>query len=86
MQTINELSLSKDLIKFPSITPVDAGAIKFLSKKLKSLGFKCKILEFKKGKGKPIRIFMPGWAINNLTYVMQVIRMSCHQVIIMIGL
>ena len=55
MQTINELSLSKDLIKFPSITPVDAGAIKFLSKKLKSLGFKCKILEFKKGKGKPIK-------------------------------
>ncbi len=55
MQTINELSLSKDLIKFPSITPVDAGAINFLSKKLKSLGFKCKILEFKKGKGKPIK-------------------------------
>ena len=55
MQIINELSLSKDLIKFPSITPVDAGTIKFLSKKLKSLGFKCKILEFKKGKGKPIK-------------------------------
>ena len=34
MQIINELTLSKDLIKFPSITPVDAGAIKFLSKKL----------------------------------------------------
>ena len=29
MQIINELTLSKDLIKFPSITPVDAGAIKF---------------------------------------------------------
>ena len=55
MQLINELTLSKDLIKFPSITPVDAGAIKFLSKKLKSLGFDCKILEFKKGKGKPIK-------------------------------
>ena len=52
MQIINELTLSKDLIKFPSITPVDAGAIKFLSKKLKSLGFNCTILEFKKGKGK----------------------------------
>ena len=39
MQIINELTLSKDLIKFPSITPVDAGAIKFLSKKLKSIGF-----------------------------------------------
>ena len=55
MQIINELTLSKDLIKFPSITPCDAGAIKFLSKKLKSLGFNCKILEFKKGKGKPIK-------------------------------
>ena len=48
MRTINELVLSKDLISIPSITPVDAGAINFLAKKLKSLGFKCKILEFKK--------------------------------------
>ena len=55
MQLINELTLSKDLIKFPSITPIDAGAIRYLSKKLKSLGFNCKILVFKKGKGKPIK-------------------------------
>ena len=55
MRTINELVLSKDLISIPSITPVDAGAINFLAKKFKSLGFKCKILEFKKGKGKPIK-------------------------------
>ena len=55
MQIINELALSKDLISFPSITPIDAGAINFLAKKLKTLGFKCKILEFKKGKGKPIK-------------------------------
>ena len=55
MKSINELALSKDLISFPSITPVDAGAINFLAKKLKTLGFKCKILEFKKGKGKPIK-------------------------------
>ena len=55
MPSFNELSLSKDLIKFPSVTPVDAGAINFLSKKLKSLGFKCKILEFSKGKGRPIK-------------------------------
>ena len=48
MRTINELALSKDLISFPSITPIDAGAINFLAKKLKTLGFKCKILEFKK--------------------------------------
>ena len=47
MANINELQLAKDLIKFPSITPRDAGAISFLSKKLKTLGFSCKILEFK---------------------------------------
>ena len=55
MVTINELQLSKDLIKFPSITPIDAGAINFLSKKLKKLGFKCQILEFKDKKSKPIK-------------------------------
>ncbi len=55
MPIINELELSKDLIRFPSVTPKDAGAIKFLSKKLKKLVFNFKILEFK-GKGsKPIK-------------------------------
>ena len=44
MQNIDELHLAKELITFPSVTPKDAGAINFLSKKLKSLGFKCKIL------------------------------------------
>ena len=47
MPRIDVIKLSKDLIRFPSVTPKDAGAIKFLSKKLKSLGFKCKILKFK---------------------------------------
>ena len=55
MTIINELQLSKDLIKFPSITPKDAGAINFLSKKLKKLGFNCKVLEFKDSKSKPIK-------------------------------
>ncbi len=55
MPSINELQLAKELIRFPSITPRDAGAINFLSKKLKSLGFKCKILEFKDKKSKPIK-------------------------------
>ena len=53
MAYINELKLAKDLIKFPSVTPYDAGAINFLSKQLKSLGFK--ILEFKDKKSKPIK-------------------------------
>ncbi|MDC0628069.1 succinyl-diaminopimelate desuccinylase [Pelagibacteraceae bacterium] len=55
MPNINELKLAKDLIKFPSITPKDAGAINFLSKQLRLLGFNCKILEFKDKKSKPIK-------------------------------
>tara|TARA_B100000575_G_C23122652_1_gene649887 strand:- start:1118 stop:2281 length:1164 start_codon:yes stop_codon:yes gene_type:complete len=57
MLKINELTLAKELIKFPSVTPKDAGAISFLAKKLKQLGFNCKILEFKdkNKKSKPIK-------------------------------
>ena len=55
MLSFNELKLAKELIKFPSVTPKDAGAIKFLSKKLRLLGFKCKILEFKDKNSKPIK-------------------------------
>jgi succinyl-diaminopimelate desuccinylase len=57
MPNINELTLAKELIKFPSVTPKDAGAIRFLAKKLKKLGFNCKILEFKdkNKKSKPIK-------------------------------
>ena len=47
MQKINELKLAKELIRFPTVTPVDAGVMKFLEKKLKKLGFKTKILEFR---------------------------------------
>ena len=55
MRAYNELQLAKELIKFPSITPVDAGVMKFLEKKLKKLGFKIKILEFKEKNFKPVK-------------------------------
>ena len=55
MKTLNELQLAKELIKFPSITPVDAGIMKFLEKKLKKLGFKTKILEFKEKGFHPVK-------------------------------
>ena len=55
MKNFDELQLSKDLIRFPSITPIDAGAINYLSKKLKQLGFNCKILEFKDKKNPTIK-------------------------------
>ena len=55
MPSINELQLAKELIKFPSVTPIDAGIMKFLEKKLKTLGFKTKILEFKEKNSKPVK-------------------------------
>ena len=55
MQKINELKLAKELIKFPSITPVDAGIMKFLEKNLRNLGFKTKILEFKEKGFHPVK-------------------------------
>ena len=55
MPNINELKLAKELIKFPSVTPKDAGAIRYLSNQLKKLGFSCIILEFKDKKSKPIK-------------------------------
>ena len=55
MTSINELQLAKELIKFPSVTPIDAGIMKFLEKKLKTLGFKTKILEFKEKNSKPVK-------------------------------
>ena len=55
MKTYNEIELAKGLIRYPSITPVDAGVMKYLEKILKSLGFKTKILEFKEKNFKPVK-------------------------------
>ena len=55
MQKINELKLAKELIRFPTVTPVDAGVMKFLEKELKKLGFKIKILEFKEKGFSPVK-------------------------------
>jgi len=59
--SISELKLAKELIRKPSITPKDAGAINLLAKNLRSLGFKCQVINFKNiknlyaklGKSKP---------------------------------
>ena len=55
MKTINELHLAKELIRFPSITPTDAGVMGHLEKKLKSLGFKTKVLTFTEKNTKPVK-------------------------------
>ena len=55
MLKINEIKLAKELIKFPSVTPNDAGVMKFLENKLKKLGFKTKILVFKEKGFQPVK-------------------------------
>ncbi len=55
MLRLNELELAKELIRFPSVTPIDAGVMSFLEKKLKKLGFKTKILEFREKNTKPVK-------------------------------
>lgn len=55
MSILNEVKLAKELIKFPSVTPIDAGVMKFLEGKLKKLGFKTKIIEFKEKNFKPVK-------------------------------
>ena len=62
---INELKLARELIRCPSVTPKDAGAINILAKYLRSLGFKCQMMNFKNiknlyaklGKSSPIFCF-----------------------------
>ena len=55
MPIYNEITLAKELIRFPTVTPIDAGIMKFLAKKLTTIGFKCKILEFKDKNSKPVK-------------------------------
>ena len=55
MKKFDELLLAKELIRFPTITPIDSGIMKYLEKKLRSLGFKTKILEFKDKNTKPVK-------------------------------
>ncbi len=55
MVIFNDVKLAKELIKFPSITPVDAGVMKYLEKNLKKLGFKTKVIEFREKNFKPVK-------------------------------
>ncbi len=47
MKNIDEIKLAKELIRFPTIKTEDKGIMKFLSKKLSSIGFKCKVIKSK---------------------------------------
>ena len=47
MKTYNEVKLAQELIRFPTVKTEDKGIMKFLFKKLSSIGFRCKIVKSK---------------------------------------
>ena len=53
MKKFDEIKLAKELIRFPTIMTEDRGIMKFLSKKLSSMGFKYKIIKSKGLNSKP---------------------------------
>jgi len=53
MKTYNEIKLAQELIRFPTIKTEDKGIMKFLSRKLIAIGFKCTIIKSKGTGPKP---------------------------------
>ena len=47
MKNYNEIKLAQELIRFPTIKTEDRGIMKFLSRKLTAIGFKCTIIKSK---------------------------------------
>ena len=47
MKIFNEIRLAQELIRFPTVKTEDKGIMKFLSKKLSLIGFKCIIIKSK---------------------------------------
>ena len=55
---IDEIRFTQELIKKPSVTPKDLGAMNVVVKHLKKLGFKCKLMSFQeKGTDKIINLY-----------------------------
>ena len=53
MKIYNEIKLAQELIRFPTVKTEDKGIMKYLSKKLTDIGFKCKIIKSKGTGPKP---------------------------------
>ena len=47
MKTYNEIKLAQELIRFPTVKTEDKGIMKFLSRKLTTIGFNCTIIRSK---------------------------------------
>ena len=77
MQKINELQLAKELIRFPSVTPVDTGGMSFLEKKLKQLDFKTKVIEVRE-KNNMIPAFERIQKSNSVVEVVPIRKLSAQ--------
>tara|TARA_Y100001935_G_scaffold155429_1_gene128080 strand:- start:937 stop:2076 length:1140 start_codon:yes stop_codon:yes gene_type:complete len=53
MKSYNEIKLAQELIRFPTVKTEDKGIMRFLSKKLSAIGFKCTIIKSKGTGPKP---------------------------------
>ena len=53
MKIYNEVKLAQELIRFPTVKTEDKGIMKFLSRKLTAIGFKCTIIKSKGTGPKP---------------------------------
>jgi succinyl-diaminopimelate desuccinylase len=53
MKTYNEIKLAQELIRFPTVKTEDKGIMKFLSRRLSAIGFKCTIIKSKGTGSKP---------------------------------
>lgn len=51
------IDLTKDLIRCASVTPLDDGALVYLSEKLEKIGFTCHLLSFGEGEEKVLNLF-----------------------------
>ena len=55
---IDEVRFTQELVKKPSVTPKDVGAMNVVARHLKTLGFKCKLMSFQeKGTEKIINLY-----------------------------
>ena len=75
--TLDPVQLAADLIRCPSITPEDAGALDVLQGALEALGFTARACPLKKTAQRQSTIFMRGWATPHRISVLPAIQMLC---------
>ncbi|HNS85981.1 MAG TPA: succinyl-diaminopimelate desuccinylase [Parvularculaceae bacterium] len=61
MTNIDPVELTRALVKCPSVTPKDEGALDILSEKLRSIGFRCERMTFAEAGADPVQNLYARW-------------------------